>query len=170
MTTHVFCDMATGRTLEISPAEEDGERVAMAAAPKGPFPLAADDLADVVAALHEAHGLPAPLILPRPEVSPAVGASLGSFGVWLHEGGDVVFAFGSSAIDIDPEGALAVAALIAAYAEAGKARGQEQEPDRADVERLGALVTEASRMAPEDAARYLLRKGVTLPAEGDGNG
>lgn len=52
---------------------------------------------------------------------------------------------------------------------------QEPEPDPADVERLAVLVTGASRMAPEDAARYLLRAGVSidqvnLPGEGNGNG
>lgn len=45
----------------------------------------------------------------------------------------------------------------------------DAEPDSADVGRMASLFTEASRMAPEDAARYLLGKGVRLPGGDGGN-
>jgi hypothetical protein len=122
---------------------------------------------DVSIEILKAAGHPAPVILQRPDIDPAVSADLGPLGVWLAEGGDVVLAFGSRsiAVPLQPAAALTLAALIAAYAEASGSR--DPEPDPADVERLASLVTEASRMSPGDAARYLLGKGVRLGDDGD---
>ena len=158
----------TGRTLFVVPPDGSNPgRLAVGSEDEPAIWLDGSiDAAEVAVALFTAQGQPAPVILPRPDIDPAVSADLGSFGVWLSDVGNVIFAFGSAAIDLEPGSALKVAALIAAYAEAATAaRGAE--PDPAGVEHLAALITEASRMSPEDAARYLLGKGVRLGEDGD---
>lgn len=126
------------------------------------------DLAEVAVAMFTANGKPAPLILPRPEVNPEVSEHDGEIGVWLSHGGEVIIGMGGFCVRRSADGADKAAALIAGYAQASRSR--KPEPATADVERMAGLFTEASRMAPEDAARYLLRKGVTLPGGDGGNG
>lgn len=129
------------------------------------------DLAGVAVALFKAAGQAAPVIIPRPDVDTTRSQEVGP---WLlavtRDRGVGLARTDAPGRALAPYEARRLAGLLVAYADAAEA-----EPDPGDVERLAVLVTGASRMAPEDAARYLLRHGVSidqvnLPGEGNGNG
>jgi hypothetical protein len=128
------------------------------------------DLAGVAVALYEAAGQPAPVIIPRPDVDPGTEYLFGPLRMRVSRARGVDLSAGNSSWHYDPSSARQAAGTLVALADAAG-----QEPDPGDVERLAVLVTGASRMAPEDAARYLLRAGVSidavnLPGEGGDRG
>lgn len=165
MATEVFTDLETGRTLEVSPGEIDGERLAMVAAPKGPFPVPAGDLVDVAIALFAAAGQPVPVITPRPDVDVSRPQSFGPLTLHVAGPGRVRVQGGAATEVWDPSHVRMVAGVMAAFADAAEAG-----LDAGRVSEMAGLLAGAGRMAPDDAARYLLGKGVRLPGEEAGRG
>ena len=169
----------TGRTLTVMPAEGDKPARLVIALPgiaHHPAAVFLDgetDLAEIAVAMHAANGKPAPVITPRPDVDTSEPVNFRGFRlVAVDLGRQVRIETGDACEVMPPHAVRQFAGLLVAFADAAEAAA---EPDPADVERLAVLVTGASRMAPEDAARYLLRHGVSidqvnLPGEGNGNG
>jgi hypothetical protein len=118
-----------------------------------------------IAALYEAAGLPAPVILERPAV-PKDGARLrfGKFGMRMLNGG-IAFSLPGVEVEAVPPGAAReLAAHIAAYAD--EAEG-EPDPDdvtelaeeiRGDLARIGGRPDEATEIAARAALRWFRDK------------
>ena len=109
--------------------------------------------AGIAAAMHEAAGLPAPVILERPEIDPEGAAGINVFTVRLDRDLSVCVAGRAGhASPVAPSVARKLASVIAAYADAAEAA--RNEPDPAEVEELA----------------YVLRAvtpGMAYPGEGD---
>lgn len=126
------------------------------------------ELADLCVAMFLRSGQPAPVITPRPDVDTSEPVNFRGFRlVAVDLGRQVRVEAGETCEVLPPHAVRQFAGLLVAFADAAEVAAG---PDPADVERMASLFTEASRMAPEDAARYLLRKGVTLPGGDGGNG
>lgn len=130
----------------------------------------AADFPALIAALHEAAGLPAPVILERPEISPGEAKGVNVFTVDLNRDLSVRVGLGSAkGVPLGPSVARHLASVIAAYADAAEAA---REPDPAEVEELTAEISEAlkgpvidssfdlntSRVAARAALRWLAGK------------
>lgn len=164
-----------GHVLAVMPAD-DGNPARLLIGQAGTEPLdcarfwldGEADLAEVAVALFAANGKPAPVITPRPDVDTSEPVNFRGFRlVAVDLGRQVRVEAGETCEVLPPHAVRQFAGLLVAFADAAEAAAG---PGPADVERMAALVTEASRMAPEDAARYLLRAGVTLPGGDGGNG
>ena len=109
--------------------------------------------AGIAAAMHEAAGLPAPVILERPEIDPEGAAGVNVFTVGLDRDLSVCVSYGKQKpIPVAPSVARKLASVIAAYADAAEAA--RRAPDPAEVEELA----------------YILRAvtpGMAYPGEGD---
>lgn len=127
---------------------DDGEETVRAC-------VSRDMLPAVTAAMHEAVGVPAPVILPRPQI-PEDDSPLcyGNFVIRLEDSGVAIGLPGFYGKAIPPGAALELAAYIAAYA--GQA---DAEPDPVEVEELAARIR--SEIHP-DSDRLGLR-----PSESD---
>lgn len=101
------------------------------------------DPAPVVAALYGAKGLPAPVILERPEVTFKDGLNrAGPIEVGRLGGRVTVGLYGIQPEEIDPAPARRLAALIAIRAD----EIQADEPDPAEVEELAAVLDQAGAL------------------------
>jgi hypothetical protein len=165
----------TGRMLAVMPAEGDSPARLVVALPGAAHPVAfwldgEADVAEVAVALFTANGHRAPVITPRPDVDVSAPLVFGPLRFRVAGRGVAVQA-GAVREEWSPGRTRQVAGAMVALADAAESR-----PDLADVARLAALVV-ASRekrggwpLDEGDLAADLLRAGVTLPAEGDGNG
>lgn len=146
--------------------------VASAAVPAQDVPAVARRLAE---AMHEAAGLPAPIVLePAGGVDSGTvdGHILGTTFEVSHHAGNVRMGFGQPAgqmLNASPEDARFIAGLIAQHA--GAAEAEANEPDPAEVEVLaGILLAGPSLASAADIARRLLSAGVRLPETTPGSG
>ena len=95
--------------------------------------------AGIAAAMHEAAGLPAPVILERPEIDPEGAAGVNVFTVGLDRDLSVCVSYGKQkAVPVAPSVARKLASVIAAYADAAQAH--QDEPDPAEVGELAAVI------------------------------
>jgi hypothetical protein len=103
--------------------------------------VGAAELPGVIAAMYEAAGLPAPVILERPETTPAgTSTAIGFVYPFRSARGDLVGVVTSEVRDayLTPTEARKAAAVIAAYADEADA-----DPDPAEVEELAAFIRSA---------------------------
>ena len=106
----------------------------------GDFHLPVGKLAEFVTAMHEAAGLPAPVILERPEVTFKDGVNrAGRIEVGRLGDRVTVGLYGIQPEELEPDVARRLAALIAVRA--GEA--QDGEPDPAEVEELATILHDA---------------------------
>ncbi len=114
----------------------------------------AADFPALIAALYEAAGLPAPLILERPEIDPGTAKGVNVFTVDLDR--DLSVRVGTAkGVPLAPSVARHLASVIAAYADAAEAA---REPDPDDLTELTQELWEAMKGGPaEAAARAALR-------------
>ena len=159
----------TGRSLTVEPADGDNPArlVTEAQGVTASFWVTGSAREEVGAAILAACGLPAPVVLERPEIDPAVSASDGDFRVWLSDG--VVVSLGGACIERSADRALGMAALLAAYALALKAR--KAEPPAAEVDALAMVLVEGRDAMGLDGARPLARRILAAGyRRGEGNG
>jgi len=98
----------------------------------------AEDFPALATALYEAAGLPAPVILERPEVDPEGAKGVNVFRVLLDDDLSVCVGYGShKAASVAPSVARHLASAIAAYADAAEAA---HGIDPAEVEELAGLM------------------------------
>lgn len=96
------------------------------------------DLPEVAARMYEAAGLPAPVILSRPEIDLQTGKGVNLFSVALGDGTVLVSqGSGHGCVPLAPGVARLLAAVIAAYADAAEA----SDPDPAEVEALAEKIS-----------------------------
>ena len=113
----------------------------------------AADFPALIAELYEAAGLPAPVILERPEIDPEGAAGINVFTVRLDRDLSVCVAGRAGhASPVAPSVARKLASVIAAYADAAEAA--RNEPDPAEVEELAYILRAAT-------------PGMAYPGEGD---
>lgn len=142
-----------GDVLSIS--EREGKPGTALVKARGGAEVSAADLPEIVRALHEACGLPSPLILSRPETASGVrwvgDVYTGRLGSKVTIGRRV-----EQPDELDPDDALELAAAIAANAEAIR-RG---EPDAAEVDDLAGVIMQALNPGAMglDGARPMARK------------
>jgi hypothetical protein len=127
----------------------------------GDFHLPVGKLTEFVATLYEAAGLPAPVILERPEIVPdgdgETGINIFTVRAEPHLGSvSIRYHSAPSAAVIAPGPARLLASVIAAYADAAEAA---REFDPAEVEELAEVLREHGDCASLrwDAARAALR-------------
>ena len=150
----VFTD-AYGTHLEVGRpggAPARGGDVLLRTTGSGHFVLAAD--VDLMAAISEAAGKPAPIVLERPELVAAhsllPGFRVGPDGGKLHVHGEA---------RMTPGQARTLAAYIVARADVLEAA----EPDPAEVAALAGVIRETSGSRSQDIARTILRAGYRPP-------
>jgi len=94
------------------------------------------ELAALVAALYEDAGLPAPVILERPDLGTGRVAHLGGLTAGITSNGSVELGYGSASDLVTPARARQWAATVAAVADLAEV----DEPDPAEAEELAALM------------------------------
>lgn len=157
-----------GRTLLIGACEDprhvylrvtDGEAVAEVC-------VSAADLPAETAKMRQAAGLPAPVILERPEIDPDAWLQSGPVRMGLTGDGEVMVGLGNAQSGAAPSDIRHIAALLCAYADAAEA-----EPNPADLEALTGLIDAEGVVPGRDLAgrlaRSLLRGGVRMEARNE---
>jgi len=156
----VFTD-AYGTHLEVDRpggAPARGGDVLLRTTGSGHFVLAAD--VDLIAAISEAAGKPAPIILERPELAGTHSQFAGTFGGTLKVGP----AEGGLMVAGDTRLPLGLARPLAAHIVARAEAMERAGPDPADVEALADVIRETSTsMHSGDIARAILRAGYRPP-------
>jgi hypothetical protein len=121
--------------------------------------VSADDFPALAAGLYEAAGLPAPVILERPDVPEGSFPLIHGYRLDARVNGRMVeFTMpGAEPLTLVPAAVRGIAAVLASLA--GQA---DAEPDPAEVDRVAALIASPGAMGIggcRDAARRVLRAG-----------
>ena len=154
-----------GRRLAVLPADDSAPaRLLILRGPGEDEPAGGEafwiedaDPAEVAVAVFRAHGQPAPVITPRPDVDTSRGQSFGPcLRLSVEQRRVRLWGDGLGVLDeLEPHAARQLAGLLVAYADAA-----ESEPDPAEVEKLGNLIAEERGLAGSaELARKILRAG-----------